>query len=162
MDFRREDSSLDAIRSFIDIFRRVNTIGCCGEVTETVLRALYEVRTSRAQNPGEDTFRCRREIVHAMPKGLEVVIIRDYKGEGRKLDQQLRKMRQDPAVDAQPINVVLENCLNILPRIRREFAVPGPLIVIESVDQDLDTGQSNCGPGDVNDWILDQLEAVDG
>ena len=162
LDFRRGGSSLDAIRSFIDAFRRVNTIACCGEVTETVLRALYEVRTFRTQIPGEDTLRYTRKIVHAMPKALEVVIIRNYKGKGRKIDQQLRKMRRDPAVDAQPINVVFENCLNILPRIRREFAVPGPLIVLESVDYDLHAGHSNCGLEDVNDWILDQLEAADG
>jgi hypothetical protein len=162
LDFRGEDSSLDAIRSFIDTFRRVNTIGCHGEVTETVLGALYEVRTSRVQTIGEATIRCLREIVHAMPKALEVVMIRDYKGEGRMIDQQLRKMRQNPAADTQPVNVVFENCLNILPRIRREFAVLEPLIVIEAVDHDLGPGQSNCDPGDVNDWILDQLEAADG
>jgi len=162
LDFRGEDSSVDAIRSFIDTFRRVNTIGCYGDVTETVLGALYEVRTSRVQTHGEDTIRCTREIVHAMPKGLEVVIICDYQGEGRKIDQQLRKMRQNPAVDTQPVNVVFENSLNILPRIRREFAVPGPLIVVEPVDRDAGPGQSNCDPRDVNDWILDRLEAADG
>jgi len=96
-----------------------------------------------------------------MPKGPDVVIIRDYEGEGRKIGQQLRKMRQNPAVSTQPINVVFENCLNILPRIRGEFAIPGPLIVIESVDRDLGPGRSNCDPEDVNDWILDQLEVAD-
>ena len=161
LDFRGEDSSPNAIRSFIDTFRRVNTIGYYGEVTETGLGALYEVRTSRAQTPGEDTIRCTREIVRAMPKGLEVVIIRDYEGEGRKIDQQLRRMRQNPAVDTQPINVIFENCLNILPRIRGEFAIPGLLIVVESVDRDLGPGRSNCDPEDVNDWILDRLEAAD-
>ena len=161
LDFRGEDSSPNAMRTFIDTFRRVNTIGYYGEMTETGLGALYEVRTSRAQTPGEDTIRCTREIVHAMPKGLEVVIIRDYEGEGRKIDQQLRRMRQNPAVDTQPINVIFENCLNILPRIRGEFAIPGLLIVLESVDRDLGPGRSNCDPEDVNDWILDRLEAAD-
>ena len=162
LDFQGEGCSLDATRSFIDTFRRVNTIGCYGKVTEMVLRALHEVRTCRVQTPGEVTIRCTREIIHAMPKGLEVVVIRGYEGEGRKIDQQLRKMRQNPAADTQPVNVVFENCPNILPRIRQEFAVPGPLIVIESVDPDLGPGHSDCDPGDVNDWILDQLEAADG
>lgn len=162
LDFQGEGCAVDAIRSFIDTFSRVNTIGCFGKVTEAVLGALYEVRTFRVQTPGEVTIRCTREIVHAMPKGLEVVVIRDYEGEGRKIDQQLRKMRQNPATGTQPVQVVFENCLNILPRIRWEFAVPGPLIVIESVDPDLGPGQSSCDPGDVNDWILDQLEAADG
>jgi len=160
LDFQGEDSTFDAIRSFIDTLKRVNTIGCYGEATETVLGALYEVRTSRVQSPEEGTIRCTREVVHAMPKALEVVVIRDYKGEGRRIDQQLRKMRQNPAAGMQPVNVVFENCINILPRIRREFAVPGPLIVVESVDPDLGLGHSNSG--DVNDWILDQLEAADG
>ena len=140
LDFEGEDLSLGATRSFIDAFTRVNTIKCCGEVTETVLGALYEVQTSRIQIPGEDAIRCTREIIHAMPKGLEVVIIRDYEGEGREIDQQLRMMRQNPAADTQPIKVVFENCLDILPRIRQEFAVPGPLIVIESVDPHLSPG----------------------
>jgi len=161
LDFQGEHCSIDATRSFIDAFRRVNTIGFYGWVTETVLRALYEVRTSRAQTPGQDTIRCTREIVRAMPKGLEVVIIRDYEGEGPEVDQQLRMMRQNPAADTQPVNIVFENCLNILPRTRQEFAVPGPLIVIESVDPHLGPGQSSCDPGDVNDRILDQLEAAD-
>jgi hypothetical protein len=161
LDFRGENTSLDAVRSFIDTFRRVNTIGCYGDVTETVLGAIYEVRTSQALSPGGETIRCTREIIHAMPKGLEVVVIRDYKGEGRKIDQQLRKMRQNPAADTQPVNVVFENCLNILPRIRREFAVSGPLIVVESADRDLGPGQSDCDPGDVNDWVLGRLEAAD-
>ena len=162
LDFRGGESSLGAIRSFIDTFRRVNTIGYYGEATETGLEALYKVQTSREQTPGEDTIRCTRRIVHAVPKGLGVVIIRDYQGEGRTIDQQLRRVRQNPAVGTQPINVVFENCLNILPRIRGEFAIPGPLIVIESVDRDLGPGRSNCDPEDVNDWILDQLEAADG
>ena len=162
LDFRGENSSLDAVRSFIDTFRRVNTIGCYGEVTETVLGALHEVRTCRIHTPEGDTIRCTREVVHAMPKALEVVIIRNYEGEGREIDRQLRRMRQNSAADTQPVNVVFENCLNILPRIRREFAVPGPLIVVESVDSDLGPGRSNCDPGDVNDRILDQLEAADG
>jgi hypothetical protein len=162
LDFQGTGCSLDATRSFIDAFRRVNTIGCYGRGTELALGALYEVRTSQVQTLGEDTIRCTREVVHAMPKGLEVVMIRDYEGEGRKIDQQLRMMRQNPAADTQPINVVFENCLNILPRIRREFAVPGPLIVIESVDPHLGPGQSDCDPGGVNDRILDQLDAADG
>ena len=154
LDFRGEYCSLDAIRSFVDAFTRVNTIGCYGGATETVLGALYEVRTSRVQIPGEDAIGCTREIVHAMPKGLEVVIIRDYEGEGREIDQQLRMMRQSPAADTLPINVVFENCLDILPRIRQEFAVPGPLIVIESVDPQISPGQSMYDPGDI-------LEAAD-
>jgi len=162
VDFQGEDCSIDATRSFIDAFKRVNTTGFYGRVTEKVLGALYEVQTSRVPLPGQDSIRCRREVVHTMPKGLEVVIIRDYEGEGRKIDQKLRVMRQNPAPDTQPINVVFENCLNILPRIRQEFAVPGPLIVIESVDPHLGPGQSSCDPGDVNDRILDELEAADG
>ena len=150
LDFQGTDCSLDATRSFIDAFRRVKTIGFYGWVTERVLGALYEVRTSRVRTlrvrtPGEATIRCTREIVHAMPKGLEVVIIRNYEPTGRTIDKQLRAMRQNPAPDTQPVNVVFENCLNILPRIRREFAVPGPLIVIESVDPHLSPGQSSCG-----------------
>jgi len=145
LDFQGEDCSIDATRSFIDALRRVNTIGFYGRVTETALGALHEVRTYRVRIPGQDTIRCTREIVHAMPKGLEVVIIRDYEGEGLEVDQQLRMMRQNPAADTQPVTIVFENCLNILPRIRREFAVPGPLI--ESVDPPLGPGQSNSDPG---------------
>jgi len=162
LDFQGKDCTIDATRSFTDAFRRVNTIGFYGRVTETVLRALYEIRTSRVQITGQGTIRCTHEVVHAMPKGLEVVIIRNYKGMGRKIDQQLRMMRQNPAPDTQPINIIFENCLNILPRIRREFAVPGPLIVIETVDPHLGPGQSSCDPGDVDDRILDELEAADG
>ena len=153
LDFQGEDCSIGATRSFIDAFRRANTIGFYGRVTETVLGALYEVRTSRVQIPGQDSIRCTREVVHAMPKGLEVVIIHDYEGEGRKIDQQLRMMRQNPAPDTQPVTVVFENCLNILPRIRQEFAVPRPLIVIESADPHLGPSQSSCDPGDVDDRI---------
>jgi len=161
LDFQGGDCAIDATRSFIDAFRRVNTIGFYGRVTETVLGALYEVRTSRVQIPGQDTIRCTREVVHAMPKGLEVVIIRDYEGDGRKIDQRLRMMRQNPAPDTQPVNIIFENCLNILPHIRREFAVPEPPpIDIESPDPHL--GQSSCDPGDVNDRNLDRLEAADG
>jgi hypothetical protein len=162
LDFQGEDCSLDATRSFVDAFRKINTIGCYGTVTETVLRAIYEVRLSRVPTPGELTNRCTREIFHTIPKGLDVVIICNYEGEGRKIEQQLQMMRQNPAADTQPINVVFENCLNILSRIRREFAVPGPPIAVESVDPHLGPGQSNCDPGDANDRTLDQLEAVDG
>jgi hypothetical protein len=171
LDFHGEDCSLNATRSFIDTFRSANTIGCYGRVMETVLGAIYEVRTSRVQTPGEDTIRYTQEVIHAMPKGLEVVMIRNYEGEGRKIDQQLRMMRQNPAADTQPINVVFENCLNILPRIRRELSVPLPPIVIsvplplidiESEDPHLGSYQSDCDSWDVNDWILDRLEATDG
>jgi hypothetical protein len=65
-----------------------------------------------------------------MPKGLEVVMIHDYEDDGRIIERQLRMIRQYPATDTQPVNVVFENCLNILPCIRREFAAPGPLIVV--------------------------------
>ena len=159
LDFRGKHCSLDAARSFIDAFTRVNTIGCYGGVTETVLEALYGVRTSKKKFriPGENDIRRTRKIVHVMPKGLEVVIIRDYEGEGREIDQQLRMMRQNPAADTQPINVVFDNCLDILPRIRQEFAVSVPLIVIESAEPHLSPGQSMYDPGD----ILDQLEAAD-
>jgi hypothetical protein len=128
LDFQGEDCSLDATRSFIDAFRRANTIGCCGRVTETVLGAIYEERLSRVQTPGELPKRWKWVVVHAMPKELKVVIIRDYEGEGQRIESNLRVMRGNPATDTQPINVVFENCLNILPRIRRMFAVPGPLI----------------------------------
>jgi hypothetical protein len=158
LDFQGEDCSLGATRSFIDAFGRVDTIGCYGRVTKTTLGAIYEVRTSQVQTPGEGAIISTREIVHAMPKGLKVVIIRDYEGEGRKIEQRLRMMRKNPAADTQPINIVFESCLNILPRIRREFTVPGPLIV----DPHLGPGQSNCDPGDVNNRTLDQLEAADG
>ena len=156
LDFR-ESCSLDATRSFIDAFTRVNTIGCYGEVTETVLKALYDVRITIERDPGEEDFRLTYEIVHAMPKGLEIVIIRNYEGEGREMYRKLRKMRQNPAADTQPINVVFENCLDIRPRIRQEFAVPGPLIVVESAEPHLSPGQSMYDPED----ILDQLEAAD-
>ena len=140
LDFRGESCSIDATRSFIDAFTRVNTIECDGRATETVLGALFEVRTSRVQIPGEDAIRCTGETVHAMPKGLEVVIIRDYEGEGRRIDQQLRMMRQSPAADTQPVNVVFKNCLDILPRVRQEFSVPVSLI-IESAEPHLSPGQ---------------------
>ena len=170
LDIQGEGCSLDATRSFIDTFRRVSTIGCYGKVTEMVLGALYEVRTSQVRTPGEVIIRCTREIVHAMPKGLEVVVIRGYQGEGRKIDQQLRKMRQNPAADTQPVNIVFENCLNILPRIRQEFAFPGPLAVpgplplidIEIEVPDLGPGHSCRDSWIVDDSILDQLEAADG
>jgi hypothetical protein len=128
LDFQGEACSLDATRSFIDAFRKVNTIGCYGRVTRTVLRAIYEERLSRVQTPGELPKRWKWVVVHAMPKGLKVVIIRDYEGEGQRITSNLRVMRENPATDTQPINVVFENCLNIHPRIRRMFAVPGPLI----------------------------------
>ena len=92
-----------------------------------------------------------------MPKGLEVVIICNYGGEGREIDQQLWMMRQNPAADTQPINVVFKNCLDILPRIQQEFSVPVPLIVVKSAEPHLSPGQSMHDPGD----ILDQLEAAD-
>ena len=43
LDFRGESCSIDATRSFIDAFTRVNTIECGGVATETVLGALFEV-----------------------------------------------------------------------------------------------------------------------
>jgi hypothetical protein len=132
LDFQGVGCSFDSIRSFIGGFRRVNTIGCYGRVAETVLKAFYEVRSSPVpvQTPGEVTIGWKHELVNAMPKGLEVVMIRDYEDDGRIIERQLRMMRQYPATDTQPITVVFENCLNILPCIRREFATHGPLIVV--------------------------------
>jgi hypothetical protein len=118
------NSHRESIRSFIDAFKRLHTMKSYGGVATEMLRAVYEDRSSKAQNPREETTRYTGKIIRPIPKGLEVVVIRDYTGKGRAIAQQLRRMRRNPEIGARQVGVVFENCLNILPKIRREFAVP--------------------------------------
>jgi hypothetical protein len=124
LDFHGEGTATECVRSFVSTFRRTNTIRCYGEATKTVLQAIYEPQTSEVHNHGNDAFVHVENTVHSIPNKLKAVIIRDYKGEGREIYGLLQQIRQYPATDMYPVHITFDNCLNILPSIRGEFAMP--------------------------------------
>jgi len=137
------------VRSFIDKFHRVNTLSVSGTAVNSALRALYD-----------DTGDIIR--VQEIPKGLATVIIQDYKGDGSALHQNLQMMHSNSATGTQPITIIFEGCPNIKEDIREEFAIAGPMIVIQPPDRDLGSYRDPDGSTQLSDYLLDELDAADG
>jgi hypothetical protein len=167
------DSSL--IRSFIDKFHRINTLSINGTAVSAALSALYEVYEVYEPPPRKTKKKiAKKQIVREMPEWVETVtirempervetiIIQDYKGDGSAIHQVLQVMRSHPATGTQPISVVFEECPNIRKDIREEFAMAGPMIVIEPPDRDLGPICDPYDPAQLSDHILDELDAADG
>ena len=60
-------------------------------------------------------------VVRSSPEGVMSIILREYPGNGTEVLQILRDIRQNSAVGSKPIEIVLDDCLNILPEIRAEL-----------------------------------------
>jgi len=81
------------------------------DATLPVLGALYKARDSDLT-----------PVVRSLSKGVTSIILREYSGDGTEVLQVLRNIRQNLTVRSKPIEIVLDNCLNILPIIRAELS----------------------------------------
>jgi hypothetical protein len=84
-------------------------------------------------------------LVRSPSKGSMSIILREYSGDGTEVLQILRDIRQNAAVGPNPIKIVLEGCLNILPEIRAELSkelngAPFQSGVTVEVDYDMNEG----------------------
>jgi hypothetical protein len=84
-------------------------------------------------------------LVRSPSKGAISIILREYSGDGTEVLQILRDIRQNAAVGPNPIEIVLEGCLNILPEIRAELSrelsgAPFQSGVTVEVDCDMNEG----------------------
>ena len=80
------------------------------DATLPVLEALHEASDSKLT-----------PVVRSSSKGVTSIILREYPGHGTEVLQILRDIRQNSAVRSKPIEIVLDDCLNILPEIRAEL-----------------------------------------
>ncbi len=81
------------------------------DVTLPVLEALHKARNSELA-----------PLLRSPSKGVMSIILCEYSGNGTEVLQILRDIRQSSAVRSKPIEIVLDDCLNILPKIRAELS----------------------------------------
>ena len=108
-----EGVAVDALRTFIDTFPRLETLSLHGAATEPALQALHRVPSSDGNNG------C---LKYSMPTTVHSVIICNYQGNGETVYQWLHEMYADPASDGGRIEISFQDCLNIRPDIRRKLS----------------------------------------
>jgi hypothetical protein len=104
---------VDALRTLIDAFPRLDTLSLHGAVTEPALLALYHDASSDRSNSG---------FKYSMPKTVRSVIISDYRGNGEVIYQRLHEMHTDPVPNGESVKIILQDCLNIRPGIRKRLS----------------------------------------
>ena len=104
---------IEALRTFIDAFHRLDTLSLHGAVTEPALQALY-------RDPSSDGDMV---VINSLllPKAVQRVMICDYQGNGEAIYQQLHEMRADSALNGKDVKIIFQDCLNIRPDIRKKF-----------------------------------------
>lgn len=101
-----------ALRTFIDMFSRLDTISLHGAATEPALQALYHTVSGDGDNSG---------VEYSVPKTVQSVIICDYQESGEEIHRRLHEMRADPVLGSESIQIIFQDCLNIHPNIRKEL-----------------------------------------
>jgi hypothetical protein len=101
---------VEALRTFVDNFPRLDTLSLHGAATEPALQALYRAMSS----DGGIDVKC------SMSEAVRCVMICDYQGNGEAIHQQLREIRANEARNCESIKVVFQDCLNIRPDIRKD------------------------------------------
>jgi hypothetical protein len=109
--FGTEGIDGEALRTFVDIFPRLDTLSLHGSATEPALQALYRSTNS---DGGSD-------VEYSMPEAVRCVMICDYQGNGEAIHQRLRELRAHEARDCESIKVIFQDCLNIRPDIRKDL-----------------------------------------
>lgn len=61
-------------------------------------------------------------VVRSQSKGVMSIVLREYSGDGTEVLQILRDIRQNSAAGSKSIEIVIDDCLNILPTIRAELS----------------------------------------
>jgi hypothetical protein len=109
--FGTEGIDVQAIRTFVDTFPRLDTLSLHGAATEPVLQALYPATSS---DGGSD-------VKYSMPEAVRCVMICDYEGNGEAIHQRLSEIRTDEGRNCESIKVIFQDCLNIRSDIRKDL-----------------------------------------
>jgi hypothetical protein len=109
--FGTEGIDEEALRTFIDILPRLDTLSLHGAATEPALQALYRATSS---DGGSD-------VKYSMPEAVRRIVICDYQGNGEAIHQRLREIRADEGRNCESIKVIFQDCLNIRPDIRKDL-----------------------------------------
>jgi hypothetical protein len=109
--FGTERMDVEALRTFVDRFPRLDTVSLHGAATEPALQALDRASSS----DGHSDVKC------SMPKAVRCVMICDYQGNGEAIHHRLREIRAHEAQDCESIKVIFQDCLNIHPDIRKDL-----------------------------------------
>jgi hypothetical protein len=102
---------VEALRTFINTFHRLDVLSLSGTTTEPVLQALYRPPSSDGDNGGFN---------YLLPKSVQRVMIWNYRGDGEAIYQQLHEMRADAASNGRDVKIIFQKCLNIRPDIRKK------------------------------------------
>jgi hypothetical protein len=101
----------EALCTFMNTFPRLDTLSLYSGTTEPVLQALYRPPSSDGDNGG---------FSYLLPKSVHRVMIRNYRGDGEAIYQQLHGVRADAASKSKNVEIIFEDCLNIRPDIRKK------------------------------------------
>jgi hypothetical protein len=103
--------AIEALRTFIDTFHRLDTLSSHAAATEPALEALYRPPSSDGDN-GSSSY--------LLSKAVQRIVVCDYDGDGEAIYQQLQAMRADAASNGKNLEIIFEDCLNIRPDIRKK------------------------------------------
>jgi hypothetical protein len=109
--FGTEGMDVQAIRTFVDTFPRLDTLWLHGAATEPALQALYCATSS---DGGSD-------VKYSMPEAVRCIVICDYQGNGEAIYQRLREIRADEGRNCESIKAIFQDCMNIRPDIRKDL-----------------------------------------
>jgi hypothetical protein len=109
--FGTERINVQALRTFVDIFPRLDALSLHGAATEPALQALYHATGS----DGNNEFKC------SVPEAVRCIRICDYQGNGEAIHQQLRRIRVNQSRNRESIKIIFQDCLNIRPDIRKDL-----------------------------------------
>ena len=107
--------AMEALRTFMDTFPRLDTLSLHDAATEPALQALYRTAGIDGDNGG---------VEYSVPKTIRDVVICDYQKNGEAIHQRLQKMRADPVPGGESITIIFQDCLNIHPEIRKGLCSP--------------------------------------
>jgi hypothetical protein len=109
--FATEEVDAENLRTFVNIFSRLDTLSLHGGATEPALQALYRPTSSA----GGST------VKYPLPETVQCLMICDYQGNGEAIHQQLRGIRVGGAQNRESIKIIFQDCLNIHPDIRKDL-----------------------------------------
>ena len=103
--------AIEALRTFIDTFPRLDTLSSHSAATEPALQALYCPSSGNGDNGA---------LNYLLPKGVQKVMVCDYHGDGEAIYQRLYEMRADAASNGKDVEIIFKDCPNIRPDIRKK------------------------------------------